>query len=261
MAASVRTEHHALVYDAGPAWGAGRTRGAESTTDSGLRVVLPYLRGEGLDGLDAVVISHDDSDHAGGAVSVLQGLPTAMVLSSLERDHPAQALAPVRLPCQAGHSWNWDGVRFSLLHPSALQYSDPGATTNDRSCVLRIDAGGGSALLAGDIGRLAEQAMLRWPHELRSDAILVPHHGSGASSSAAFVDAVAARHAIFSVGYLNRFGHPRPEVVERYVAAGGSIARTDRDGAVMLRLNSRGAAVETYRAAAPRYWHDTGAAP
>ena len=254
MAAAVRTERHTLIYDAGPAWGSRRPGGADSASDSGLRVVLPYLRGEGIERLDAVVISHDDSDHSGGAASVLRGLPAAMLLSSLDRDHPAQALAPVRLPCRAGQSWNWDGVRFSLLHPTERQYADPGATTNDRSCVLKIEAGA-SALLAGDVGRFAEEALLQEPGTLRVDTLLVPHHGSATSSSPAFVQAVSARHAVFSVGYRNRFGHPRQEILDRYAAAGASIERTDRDGAVMLRLDATGASIGAFRQAQPRYWN------
>ena len=252
MAVAVRTRRHALTYDAGPAWGPG----SDKSSDSGMRVVVPYLRGEGVDRLDAVIVSHDDSDHSGGAGSVLESLPAGMLISSLQRDHPIQRLAPFRIPCRAGLGWEWDGVRFRFLHPGTLQIIDPWLTTNDRSCVLKIEAARGSVLLAGDIGRLAEQALLaRDPAALRSDLVLAPHHGGVGSSSDDFVSAVAPSYAVFSVGYRNRFGHPKEDVVERYRRTGAVMLRSDRDGAMTVELDTKEIQVHPYRDEERRYWH------
>ena len=90
---------------------------------------------------------------------------------------------------------------------------------------------------------------------LRADVLLVPHHGSRSSSSAAFLAAVAPRWAIAPVGYRNRFGHPHPEVLRRLRAQGVRLLRTDHDGAIEVRLTPGAVAVGAARAAAPRYWH------
>jgi competence protein ComEC len=232
-----------LLYDSGPSWG--------PHSDAGARVVLPYLRGEGITRLDALVISHEDSDHSGGARSVLEGMRTDRLVSSLPPEHALQGMAPYRLPCQAGQSWRWDGVRFTMLHPSEASYANPFATLNERSCVLRIDSARGSVLLTGDIGARSEAELLALGG-LEADVVLVPHHGSGQSSSARFVDAVSASHALVSAGRGNRFGHPRPEVVERYLRT-GRVLSTDTDGAITLRAGTPWTA-STHRSAARRYW-------
>jgi competence protein ComEC len=246
LAVLVRTRSHALLYDAGPAYGAD--------ADAGSRVVVPFLRGEGLVDLDAAVITHNDADHSGGATSVMQTIPTAVLWSSLSPLHAATAHAPVRLPCRAGPRWEWDGVAFALLHPRVASYDDPRFKANSRSCVLRITAGGTAALLTGDIEERDERVLLAAGAALDAAVMLAPHHGSGTSSSAALVSAVRPEHAVFAVGYRNRFGHPKPEVVGRYSGAGATVWRTDRDGAITFRLAPTEVSVSRYREAERRYW-------
>jgi len=244
-----RTEKHALLYDAGPAFNA--------FFDSGSRVILPYLRGEGIDGLDALVLSHDDRDHSGGAGSVLEAMPVGMLWSSLSPDHALLAAAPAwRAPCVAGRKWLWDGISFEFLHPSPDAPEGRAARANNRSCVLRIEAPAGRVLLTGDIERAAErELLLRAPALLRADALLVPHHGSATSSTAEFVKQVAPRHAVFAVGHRNRFGHPREDVLERYREAGSELLRTDTGGAIQLRFAPGDLRVDAERVRARRYWH------
>ncbi len=249
LAVLVQTERHALLYDAGPAY--------SPDADSGSRVILPFLRATGLAQLDAMVLSHDDNDHAGGALSVLSSTKVGALYSSLPAAHPAlSATSGYRLPCAARQAWSWDGVRFELLHPSAASYGADALKSNDRSCVLRIDSAHGAVLLTGDIEARAEQELLeRAPERLRSDVLLVPHHSSRTSSSAAFVEAVRPRWAVFTVGYRNRFGHPRLEVVERYRASGAQLVRTDAAGAVLARLEAGRIELEPYREMHRRYWY------
>jgi competence protein ComEC len=246
LAALVRTKNHAVLYDAGPAYG--------TDTDAGSRVVVPFLRGEGIARLDALVVTHDDVDHAGGAVSVMRTIPTDVLWSSLARAHPARALAPLRLPCRAGARWEWDGVRFALLHPATESYDDPRLKSNSRSCVLRVETHHGAALLTGDIEERDERRLLASGGRLEAGTLLAPHHGSGTSSSTAFLGAVRPVHAVFTVGYRNRFGHPKDAVLARYLATGASVWRTDRDGAVTVRVEQGGTAVVRYREERPRYW-------
>ena len=246
LAALVRTKDHAVLYDAGPAYGAD--------ADAGSRVVVPFLRGEGLARLDAVVVTHDDTDHSGGAVSVLRTIPADLLWSSLAARHPAHTLARASLPCRSGAAWEWDGVRFALLHPPVASYDDPWLKANSRSCVLRVETRHGAALLTGDIEERDERRLVEAGAALRAATLLAPHHGSGTSSSAAFLDAVRPVDAVFTVGYRNRFGHPKDAVLGRYEALGARVWRTDRDGAVTIRLEPGGTAVARYRAERPRYW-------
>jgi competence protein ComEC len=244
-----RTEKHALLYDAGPAFNA--------FADSGNRVILPYLRGEGINGLDALVISHDNNDHAGGAGSLLETIPVAMLWSSLSADHPLLGVTPWRTPCIAGRKWNWDGVAFEFLHPGSETPASSPVRANNQSCVLRIEASGGRVLLTGDIERDAERALLkRAPERLRADALLVPHHGSATSSTPDFVKQVAPRYAVFTVGYRNRFGHPREDVMQRYREAGSELLRSDEAGAIQMRFEPGKLRVIRQRDQARRYWHE-----
>ena len=89
---------------------------------------------------------------------------------------------------------------------------------------------------------------------LTADVLTVPHHGSLTSSSAAFIAAVGAQDAIFPVGYRNRFGHPKPEVVARYAQSGAHLHRTNSDGAVSVQLGPQGVRIEHARAVRRRYW-------
>jgi competence protein ComEC len=232
------TEHHALLYDAGPAYAGG--------LDMGEATVLPALRALGVERLDRYIESHGDSDHAGGSAAVIRGAAPARVLAS----------APGREadPCAGEPAWEWDGVRFSLLHPPP----DFPYLKNDSSCVLRIDTAGADALLPGDISDAIETRLLR-AHgaALQAEVLLVPHHGSRTSSSPAFVAAVAPRHALIGVGHRNRFELPRPDVLARYASAGAAIHASAQTGAVRLRLGPAGVSPpEHWRAHAPRFWRE-----
>jgi len=247
LAVLVRTANRALLYDAGPAFG--------PDSDSGERLIAPYLRATGIARLDAMIVTHNDMDHAGGAASVIGNIEVDLFLSSLAAGHPLQALVAAPRRCLAGESWEWDGVRFTILHPAPADYSARRA--NHLSCVLRITAAGSTMLLTADIERAAEGALLeRDAAALRAEVLLVPHHGSRTSSSAEFLAAVQPAAAIAPAGYRNRFGHPNPEVLERYRAAGISVQRTDRDGAVTVRLAAAGVSIVAERQARRRYYHD-----
>ncbi|WP_324591148.1 ComEC/Rec2 family competence protein [Accumulibacter sp.] len=237
LAVVVRTARHALLYDTGPLYSA--------ESDAGQRIVVPYLRATGIERIDTLLVTHRDKDHSGGLVAVQEAVPIARTLSSVGEITGER--------CVAGQGWTWDGVRFSILHPSTSDYERPNAKTNNMSCVLRIESADYSVLLTSDIEARDEQALLaRSAAQLRSDVLLVPHHGSGTSSTPDFVAAVGAREAIIPVGYRNRFQHPRPQVLERY--ADSRLWRSDRDGAVLIRPG-RELALSAYRSEYRRYWH------
>jgi len=212
---------------------------------------MPALRGAGVPALDAALLSHEDMDHIGGARAVMEGIEVGELVSSLPESHPLQGLAVHRQRCSAGKAWAWDGVRFEVLHPRRERAA---GRRNDRSCVLRIATASAAILIPGDIEAAGEAALLEDAAKLRSEVLLVPHHGSRTSSAAAFVSAVAPQWAIVSVGHANRFGHPHPHVLSRYRALDARIVRTDHHGAVHIRLQPEGLAVEAERARRARYW-------
>ena len=153
---------------------------------------------------------------------IIAAFPSVDVLKG-----PDVAALPGRA-CARGERWEWDGVRFAILHP------DEGfaARGNDSSCVLAVEAGSSSLLVTGDIERRGESAVLTQP--IAADVVVVPHHGSATSSSPSFVAAVGATHAIVSAGYANRWGFPRPEVRERWQQSGAAVTVTGDSGAVSV---------------------------
>lgn len=239
----VRTEKHLLVYDAGPQY--------SRESDAGQRVLLPLLQARGEARIDRLVLSHRDLDHVGGARPLLQNLPVSELLSSLEDTHPIRTLAARPVRCAAGQRWAWDGVQFEVLHPRADDY-ERSLKSNAMSCVVKVSGPQGTLLLTGDIERQQEADLLATSADaLRSDVLLVPHHGSRTSSTAAFLDAVAPRTALVQAGYRNRFGHPVAEVVDRLKARKAHIETSAACGAWQW---SGGDAV-CERDGARRYWH------
>ena len=287
----VRTRRHLLVYDTGPMY--------TPESDAGSRVLVPLLRARGERQVDLLVLSHRDTDHVGGAASLLAAWPVRALGSSLAPDHPLRAHAVPHWRCDAGQRWSWDGVDFEVLHPGADDHERAagGATkSNALSCVLRVGppaagraegsagapagagaggdagaapgadrgpaavqarAGAGVLLLTGDIEAAQEAALVaRHGDALASEVLLVPHHGSRTSSSAAFLDAVAPRVAVVQAAYRSRFGHPAPEVLARYAARGIEVVRSDRCGAWTRPPQDPGFC---QREVARRYWHHPGA--
>lgn len=247
LAVVVRTQEHALLYDTGPAF--------SDQVSAGERIVVPYLRASGVRRLDGVIVSHDDLDHSGGAMAVLQAMPVQWLSSPLSDVHPISEAAAHRRRCSSGERWEWDGVAFEMLHPDAESYNDFDLKDNDRGCVLRIVSPYGVVLLPADIERRSEIGLLRnFPGRLSADVLIAPHHGSRTSSTPEFVRAVAPRLVVFSVGYRNRFGHPHPAVVRRYREQGSERVRTDLAGAVLVRMSSSGIETSGWRQLERRYW-------
>jgi competence protein ComEC len=254
LAVLVQTHGHSLLYDTGPRF--------TLTADAGNRIIAPMLRANGVARLDGLIVSHQDSDHSGGALSLLQTVPVDWVVSSLNADH---LIVRRRVEggesasrCLAGQQWTWDGVEFAMLHPVAASYVNPKLKPNDLSCVLRVSNAAGSTLLTGDIEARTESDLVRRaPWRLRSDLLVVPHHGSRTSSTPSFIASVQPEVAAFTPGYLNRFNHPRPEIVERYAAAGARNYRTDYDGALTFTFAEGTSHLpRRERVEDARYWRD-----
>jgi competence protein ComEC len=254
------TRSHSLLYDAGPQY--------SQHSDAGERVLLPLLQALGVRP-DAMMLSHRDTDHTGGALSLQQALRggghalTVWGSDSVIHDAALAALAPVRR-CTAGQRWQWDGVTFEVLHP--FEAAGAGAvhaarrSSNAGSCVLRLrSAAGRVALLAGDIEAAQERQLVYQGLAGPVDWLLVPHHGSKTSSSAPWVEALAPRWAMVQAGYRNRFGHPVPAVVQRYEQSGSTVVQQDRCGAALWR-SAQPEALLCERLIRAHYW-DVHAVP
>lgn len=236
-----RTERHTLVYDTGPSLSAD--------FDTGSAVVAPFLRHQGWDPVDLLVLSHADKDHAGGLAGLLKLARVDRILSGEPEEFDGIHLEP----CAAGQAWEWDGVRFEVLAPAP----DSAPEGNDSSCVVRVENAAGSLLLTGDIGEAAERRLVRErPEALNSTVLIAAHHGSAGSSTARFLEAVAPRLVLFSAGYGNRFGFPKASVLRRVERVGAKHLTTAAAGAISFRLSPRSGVVgpDLYREQEPRYW-------
>jgi competence protein ComEC len=276
----VRTRQHALLFDTGPKMG--------EDMDAGARHILPALQALGVRNLDVLMISHEDSDHVGGALSVLAGLHVAQLVSSLPPDHPVRTWLSWRTPgepqplphvaCQQGLHWDWDGVHFELLHPTRAGggLDEP----NAHSCVLKVasaaatDQPSRSLLLTADIEAPQEAVLLQQAERdpalregLRATVLMAPHHGSATSSTPAFLQAVQPRQIVVQAGQRNRYGHPSPQVINRYNASGLAWVATPSCGAwwwgsdeaavdVPPGLGASPAVGHCWRSDHPRHWQD-----
>lgn len=255
LSAIIETEKHVLVFDTGPR--------LNEHVDTGQQVVLPFLAAEGKSKIDSIIISHADNDHVGGLSSITKKMTVEKILSS-EPEKIVTFIDPEIDPeksnihqCYAGQKWTWDGVDFEILHPSSAQSKK----RNDRSCVLRVQAGEHVVLVTGDIESSAEKLLIEHlAQKLTSSILVVPHHGSKTSSSPEFIKAVDPDYAIFPVGYKNAYGHPRPEILARYStnsSKGVRLLNTVKDGAVRFELkpNVPLDAPLCYRTKNQRFWH------
>ncbi|VEF12296.1 DNA internalization-like competence protein ComEC/Rec2 [Pseudomonas fluorescens] len=220
LAILVRTRHHTLLYDAGPRFG---------EFDLGARVVLPALRKLGVENLDLLLLSYADADHAGGALSIARGLKVARTISGDPPGLPAELNAQA---CESGQQWQWDGVRFQLW-----QWSDAD-DSNQRSCVLQIEANGERLLLTGDIDTHAERVLLDSPLAVPTHWLQSPHHGSRSSSSMALLKVLQPESVLISRGHGNSFGHPHPTVLARYRKQRLRIYDSAEHGAIHLQLGT-----------------------
>lgn len=252
LASVVQTAQHTLVFDTGAK--------TSPTFDSGEMVVLPWLRGQGIQQVDTLMVSHADNDHSGGAGAVLAGISVRSILvgSSDTLDHadPAKRFASITSPCEHGQHWEWDGVQFTVLNPSS---DFPQDKDNNRSCVLRVANANHRLLLTADIERPAENILLKQYEttgELQADVLLVPHHGSKTSSSLAFLRAVAPQLGVITSGYRNRFHHPHPDVLTRYTAQQIQVVNTVDTGALTLFFPADATAFtqSAWRVDKPHWW-------
>jgi len=257
----IQTSKHVLVYDTGPKY--------SSNFDTGKAVVLPYLQASGIDKINTLIISHGDNDHIGGADSLVEKIAIDHILTSVPNKIDAQNVSD----CTINTQWVWDGVRFTILHPNLPAQLLSGAkgrqkptlnwrsNSNNMSCVLRVETLSGKVLITGDIEHDVEKFLVaqskRGLIDIRADVLVVPHHGSKTSSESSFIDAVKPKFALFAVGYRNRYGFPKRDIVERYLQRDIELFDTSQYGAITFTLGetTEVGLPDLYRHSVRRYWH------
>ena len=241
----LETANHAMIYDVGP-----RSFSGFSTGHS---VVLPYLRYRGITSLDLAIVSHNDNDHSGGVFALIkQDMVETLMVSNQPELYPTEHI----VLCRSGLAWKWDGIYFEILHPPENWQSND----NNRSCVLQISHSSGKILLVGDIEKTAENWLVdQYGDNLGSEILLVPHHGSTSSSSYRFVGRVHPQTAVFSAGYMNRYGFPHATIMQRYQEYGAQLVDITHEGAVTFLFDADKGITQLpgHRARSQRYWHAT----
>jgi len=248
----VRTTQHNLIYDTG--------NGRDSGFSAGRAIIAPALRAMGVSELDMIVVSHGDTDHAGGLSGLLAVISTKSIVASADVKVQSRQVAD----CHEAQDWVWDGVEFSFLETTLIEDS-----SNNNSCVLQVRYGDSAVLLPGDVEKVAEYQLLsRYGADLQSTLLIAPHHGSKTSSSYPFLKTVKPEQAVFTVGYRNRFNHPAQEILQRYEALGISTYMTSETGMLSFEISDRVSGAgdkrslsglafgdpRAFRQAQPRYW-------
>ncbi len=257
----IETANMKLLYDTGPIQG--------KKDDAGQRVILPYLRGRGIEQIDRMVISHSDSDHVGGAAALLKQIQFDFMMGSLPSNNPLlqnlQARKIPSIPCRFGQRWIWDGVEFIVWHPNEEtlfedQYS---RKPNEMSCVLEVRNQHTSFWLTGDVEKQGEAEIVERLNPARLEEIadrqlifMAPHHGSKTSSSLDLLKNLEPDQAFAQNGYRNRYGHPHPTVSARYRDLRIPFYQTPITGAQIWTFkNNTKSSTQFWRHNIRRLWH------
>ncbi|WEJ63554.1 DNA internalization-related competence protein ComEC/Rec2 [Thiomicrorhabdus lithotrophica] len=219
----IETANHVMVYDTGAKWG--------ETTDAAKTVVLPYLKSQGWQQVDMLMISHSDLDHAGGTQTVLDNIKVIKRLSGQPNEVNKQLSEKSKTSktsidlnagfvlCHSDQAWWFDNVYFEVLSPFSERENTPLKSDNDLSCVLKISNNQYSVLITGDLSQKGEKFLMEkyqtQPQKLQADLLVAGHHGSKSSTSKAWLEAVNPNKVVFSAGYLNRYKFPNTEVIKR----------------------------------------------
>jgi competence protein ComEC len=220
--------------------------------DPGARIVEPFLRARGIGRIDIVALSHPHPDHLNGLHRVLERFAVGGLWSSGDDGRNPEYHRLIRTAHRRGIATptvTAQPLGRARVEPLGPFYGDdigkpPGLTVNDASLVFRVGWAGRGVLFSGDLeadgeGELAGRRDAG--QAVAADVLKVPHHGSRTSSSDELLDAVAPSLAVVSLGWRNQFRFPAAEVVARYAARGVRLLRTDRDGAVTVRISTAGA--------------------
>ena len=219
----------------------------EKVFDVGGRVVVPYLKHEGVKEVDAIFLTHAHEDHSGGAGSIIKKLPVHEIITAGEPKSEYAATFGISEKFldnlragKSGEVFKIDGVEVEIIFAPNV------GTGNEISNVYKIRYGDITFLITGDLIIENESQMLREGVDVKSTVLKVGHHGSKTSSSEEFLKAVNPKVAVICVGYGNNFGHPRAEVLERLENLNVKIFRTDIDGLIKFKTDGKKLSVEKF---------------
>lgn len=237
LAVVVEKDGRGVIYDTGAAFG--------DNFSYSERVIVPFLHTKGIEEIDYIFVSHSDNDHAGGAAVLAQAYPQAQWITDVP-DLGGQACRPKQI--------DWQSLNLSILSPSTA------IAGNNGSCVLRIDDGQQSILLTGDIEQEIEAKLITQAQmpsaSLVNQVLIAPHHGSKTSSTDAFIDAVSPELVLFPAGLANRYGFPKPVVVERYQRRNIMYLTTGEEGQISVIFQQNERNVKTYRRDLAPFWYN-----
>ena len=230
----ITKDHRAILYDVGPAYPSGF-----NMADS---VILPLLKARGIESIDKVFISHWDNDHSGSLPVLQNSLAFGELITTANL-------------CRLGNTMQWRGLTIQILWPD-----DPALhNDNNSSCVLKIYDDQHAILLPGDIdGKTERQLVALWGDTLKSDILLASHHGSNSSSVTSFINKVNPGYVIFSQGFMNRWGFPRPEVLERFAQSDATLLSTSDAGQISFSFEYQDVKppkLQTFRQDRYPYWY------
>jgi competence protein ComEC len=218
--------------------------GANAPRNMGKEVIAPFLENRGRDSIDAIILTHPDADHLGGLPFILDNFFVDHVFegdnkdsSELYRewDKKIRYWGIERKRVSRGDRIEgFEDAEVSILNPPNPYPQE--WNQNDRSVVVRIKKDGVIFLFTGDASSAAEVSMIQSGMDLKADIQKIGHHGSRDASEELFIRSVHPRISVISAGEGNRHGHPHKEVLERLSKYSEKIYRTDRHGAVTIRI-------------------------
>ena len=225
----------------------------DSSFDMGRAVIAPFLYAQRIRKIDIVVLTHPHPDHLQGLIHIVNNFDVREVwCTGVKADDDLylfweKLISDRKLKIKHVSSQslpeNIHGVHIQFLWPLHPPKQNDQKTsfneTNDSSLVMKITYGTRSYLITGDISSLIETLLIHSGHNLKSDLLFVPHHGSVHSSSVDFIRAVSCRFAIVSAGKNNVFHHPHPDVLDRYHVNGVVLFRTDQQGAITAQTDGK----------------------
>ena len=238
-ASLVVCDGHAMLIDGGD---------AKSSS-----LIYTYLKNRNISHLDYIIGSHPDSDHIGGLAGALNYANADTAFCSVT-EHDTRAFnsfvkylgnqgKSITVPA-FGSQYTLGGAQFKIVGP--INKADD---TNNNSLVIKLTHGSNTFLFTGDADNLEESDIIASGENITSTVLKVPHHGSSNATSAAFVNAVAPKYAVISVGANNQYGHPSAEVLSRLESKGTEIYRTDLSGDIICTSDGQNLTFTTEKTA------------
>ena len=217
----------------------------------GRQTVVPYLKARGISSIDLFILSHPDADHAEGADEIFEELavdslhitPGSEANALMIELAPSAAEARVEMP-KSGAGWQVGETQFSYLSPVDELYEG-----NDDSLVLWMQHQGRGFLFTGDLESEGEAGIVeRYGQQLTEMTVLkVGHHGSKTSSTQLFLESLHPEVSVVSAGIDNRYGHPSPEVTERFEKLGLPLLSTAENGTIRVSVEDGRVSIDSSR--------------